>query len=120
MKVIEYIYADHIDEQPEDEREEYRNNLVSDFYFLPCTEGVEFGENPDSGDSPRQPEQVVDNQPHTVFECWVNGDKASFQKFREPVDVFQWLNEVLPDAQVGAQIHVVVHSSLEYGNGHET
>lgn len=34
--VVIFVYSDHIDEQPTEEREDYVQDLVNDFWFAPC------------------------------------------------------------------------------------
>jgi hypothetical protein len=50
MKVVIDTYGDQIDEQPEDEKERYVSDLVTDFWFAPCCGAMPFGINPYSSE----------------------------------------------------------------------
>jgi hypothetical protein len=115
LRVVCWTYADQINEQPEDERAQYVDNLVNDFWFAPCTDGLPFGDRRQGCDDD-PPYDVED----AVWECWiaggnVGGSKAdSFAKFDSEADVVVWLTEQLGYAKVGDHIHIVLHNASEY------
>jgi hypothetical protein len=102
--VVEYCYSDQIDERMHDEttREDEIEDLLSDFWFAPCTDEL--------------PHDASDREGDT-YECWVADQKGTWHKLKsdDKLGVVSWLMTSLQQHnQVGTHIHIVVHHSSEY------
>lgn len=104
---VEYVYADQISEQPEDEQAQYVLDLLNDLHFFPCVKDL--------------PENEANKKPvgeelHEVYECWIKDQTGSFAKFTDKIELKHWFEQQVDENGVGATIIVGIHSSSEYSN----
>jgi hypothetical protein len=142
FKVVTDVYADQIDEQPDDEVVDYLHFLVGDFYWAPCcSEGpyaIPYGEFPEKGDTYADSTPVPDERPELfevvgeavydaetdtltavsyeqdVFECWVAEKRDTFRQVYTREELNAWLDEHFDSLGMHERISIVKHAVSEY------